>query len=213
MYTTTFIRRHIFRLPVGRLFTSREFLLYGTRAAVDQALSRLVRKGLIVRLARGVFIRQDSDVRRISPIDVARAKAESFGKQLAVWGGHLASKLGLVAEGPPEQIFSINGSSSSFKFGKITVYLRKVCARKMRLSTSQAGVVLSSLWHLGRAQVSHGQVRLATRKCLRPDLEEIRLSLVWLPAWLSAHFLARTIPYAAFKNFPCQLSAEAPASA
>ncbi len=75
MYTATFIRRHIFQLPAGQLFATRHLLAYGSRAAVDQALYRLVRSGVIVRLARGVFVRQEAGAGLPSALQVAAVKA------------------------------------------------------------------------------------------------------------------------------------------
>jgi len=202
MYTACFIRRHIFRLPSGRLFTTRELLGYGTRVAVDQTISKLVRKGIIVRLARGVFTRQDSDLTNISAIDVARVKAQSFGKQIAAWGGQLARELGLPSDAEPEQIFSVNGSSSSFKFGKITIHFRKTAARKLRFGDSRSGQALRALWHLGRRQVNRAQIRLATDRWLRTDRDEARLIVCWLPAWLSSYFMHRRLCLASWTAHP-----------
>lgn len=42
------------RLP-GVVFVTREFLELGSRAAVDEALSRLAREGVIRRLGRGLY--------------------------------------------------------------------------------------------------------------------------------------------------------------
>lgn len=202
MSTTPFVRRHIFRLPLQKLFTTREFLLYGPRAAIDQALSRLVKKGVIVRLTRGVFVRSGSNLTTITPFDLAKAKADSFGKQIARWGGDLAYELRLIEKPCNKHIFCVNGSSSSFKFGDITIQLKKTCARKMRFGDNKAGVVLRALWHLGKLQVNALCVDRSMLTCKRQDQHEIRSSLCWLPTWLSKHFIKMTLPREAFLNYP-----------
>lgn len=198
MHTTNLVRRRISQLPLGRLFTTRDFLVFGTRASVDKELSRLVKKGIILRLARGVFVRQHSHLADISAADVARVKAESFGKQLATWGGNAARELGLITDGSDQLLFCVNGSSSSFKFGGITIYLRKTCARKLRLNDSRAGKALRALWHIGKDRINATWIENATRTCRRTDREEIRLALSCPPAWLSRHFLHWRLPPAAF---------------
>ena len=200
--TTPFVRRHIFRLPLQKLFTTREFLLYGPRATIDQSLSRLVKKEVIVRVARGILVRYGSNLSKITPFDMAKAKAESFGKQIARWGGDIAHELGLIEKQSKEHIFCVNGSSSSFKFGEMTIHLRKVCARKMRFGENKAGKVLRALWHLGKFQVDAMCVDRSLRTCLRPDREEIRGSLCWLPTWLSNHFINMVLHREAFLNYP-----------
>src|SRR5690349_7157 len=66
----------------GAVFVTRDFLDLGSRAAVDQTLSRLAREGIIRRVGRGVY-----DYPRVnerlgitlspSPEDVAAAVAKS----------------------------------------------------------------------------------------------------------------------------------------
>jgi len=178
-------------------------LIYGPRSAIDQCLAGLVKKGLIIRLARGVFVREGSNLNQITVEDVARAKAEAFGKQLATWGGVLASRLGLAPEGQQqrERIFCVSGSSSSFKFREVTVVFRKTCTRKMLLNASFAGQFLHALWHLGLGGVKALTAEQADRVSLnRPIKEEIRLKVGSVPAWLAAVFLHWTLPRCALDS-------------
>ena len=41
-------------VPEGRYLTAKELLHLGNRAAVDQALSRLARRGQLIRVGRGL---------------------------------------------------------------------------------------------------------------------------------------------------------------
>jgi len=203
MWTSSLIKRHIFRLPLGKIFTTREVLLYGPRSAVDQCLANLVKKRIIIRLARGVFVQDGSRLDQITIEDVARAKAEAFGKQIATWGGELASQLGLTPEDQQEQepvrkqerIFCVSGSSSSFKFREVTVVLRKTCVRKMTLNSSTPGQFLHALWHIGLKRIRALTPRQVTGIRLnRLAKEEIRLSVGSLPVWLAALFLRWRLP-------------------
>lgn len=202
MWTTSSIKRFVVSLSFGKLFTTRECLLFGPRNAVDQALSRLVKRGMIVRVARGVFMREGSDVNSISVLDVARVKAESFGRKIATWSGHVAVELGIVPGAQREETFYVDSSSSSFKFGDVAVHFKKTCPRKLRLGDNPAGRALKALWHIGKRNCSPVQVMNATRPCLRWDREEIRFSLQWLPDWLSSYFVHRPLPLAYFRNLP-----------
>jgi hypothetical protein len=71
---TKSIRNHINQLDKNEPFTTREFLNYGQRAAVDQTLSRLVKQGFIVRLAPGVFAREVS--KEYTPLEIKTAKVK-----------------------------------------------------------------------------------------------------------------------------------------
>jgi hypothetical protein len=101
MNTAKSIRRAIKEIPTGEPVTSSEFLMHGTRAAVDHALSRLTRSGLIDRLARGVFVRPRVS-RYVGPVlpgpeAVARAVASRTGAKVQVSGAEAAVELQLRA--------------------------------------------------------------------------------------------------------------------
>ncbi len=185
--TTSLIRRHIFGLPLGQIFTSRELLSYGRRPAVDQAIARLVRSNVIVRLARGVFVRDGSPTP--SAFEIARAKAEAFGKKLAAHGQTLAFELGLLPEPPPAPTFAVSGSSSSFQLGTTRVRLQKTATRKLLLGDEPAGRVLRALWQLGNKMIDCSRLAMATASLGRTDRLAIRRAAALLPAWLTHHFL------------------------
>ncbi len=189
---TTFIRRHIYLLPVGQLFTTRDMLVYGTRTGVDQALSRLVKRGVILRLARGVFARQGSCMPSV--FEVAVTKARAFGKAIARHAADLAREAGLTAAAHPQSIFSVIGSSSSFLYGSIRIRLRAAAPRKIRLADRKSGQAIRALWHLGRFACTPGAIMAATQSFGRSDREEVRQSARWMPAWLSDQFYAGRYP-------------------
>src|SRR5260370_34904332 len=53
----TRIMEHGNGLPEGTPVVAKELLHLGSRAAVDQALSRLVRRGTLMRAGRGIYVR------------------------------------------------------------------------------------------------------------------------------------------------------------
>lgn len=107
------IRNAIFSMPEGRLFTSNALLSCGSRTAVDQNLHRLAKQGIIIRVARGVFMRETADRRRPSAQEVAIAKASAFGKQIAVSQAN--------GKDSNSTTFLCSGGSSSFQFGNMRI--------------------------------------------------------------------------------------------
>jgi hypothetical protein len=94
------IRRRILRRArtPGSVFVPTDFLPLGSRAAVDQALGRLVREGILRRLARGIYDRPRWHPRlgALSPSLplVAAAIARSTRSRLQVSALHAANQLG-----------------------------------------------------------------------------------------------------------------------
>jgi len=185
----TFIRRFIFMLEKGRLFTTRDCLNFGKRASVDQALCRLVRDGTIVRLARGVFRRNDWNLPHAGAFDVALAKARAFGKTIACHGADLACDLGLVDEGNHEPTFAVDKGSSSFRFGGTVIHLREACLRKMQGGDSKVGQVVRALWYIGRSFCTLELVMKACSRLGRIERKELVSTIARMPAWLGDRFV------------------------
>lgn len=129
------IRAYISGLAEGKLFTTRELLNYGSRAAVDQALHRLVAKGQIVRMARGVFVKESEGRFRPAVSEVALAKARSFGKDFygQIGGSCSRCKSTPQLESPELQseplAFICSGAPSSFDCGGQRVFFIS-CSRQ-----------------------------------------------------------------------------------
>ena len=81
--TAELIRQRIEEMPVGEPFTPTVLLECGTRASVDQNLSRLVKAGVIERVTRGVFVRPEVSrfVGKVmpEPLKVAETVAKTTG--------------------------------------------------------------------------------------------------------------------------------------
>lgn len=191
--TITYIRRHISSLPKNVIFTTRDLLSYGSRASVDQALYRLVKQRAIIRLARGVFIRDGSKIPKIA--DVASAKAQAFGKQIGMHGYELLRKLFPDSQEPVQDTsqivatFAVNSRTSSFRFGSVTILLHGVCQRKMQLAKSNVGCVVLALWAGGKTLCSQGLLQKLTRFWARKELQLIKQMASIIPAWLAQYWV------------------------
>jgi len=186
------IRRHIARLPQGEPFTTRDLLIYGSRQAVDQALCRLVRKEEIRRLARGVFFSPNSKCKSaFTAFEIAKLKAESFGRRIITYAGQAAEQLGIGQRCHNEFTFAINGGSSSFRFGDTTIHFRRTSPRKMHLNDRKAGLLIRALWHLGKGACTTNVVSRAFQSLDRSGRFEITLRAAFMPYWLNNIFIRR----------------------
>jgi hypothetical protein len=188
MSAVNFIRRFVFSLPEGETFTTRDCLAYGFRAAVDRALSRLVKNGTIRRLARGVFARDPDGLRHYSDFQIARLKAEAFGRKIAKHPSMIAKELGISDEDNLEPVFSSDGPTTKFRAGDKVIHLKRSSARKMRLSNSKSGQAARALWHLGKRAVDAAVIMQAVLKFDRNDRLELKRNIRWMPAWLFDSF-------------------------
>jgi hypothetical protein len=173
----------------GGVYTSKDFLDLGTRAAVDQALSRLVKEGAVRRLGRGLF-----DYPRISPAlggpvspdpdHVAQAVARKRGGRLMPSGASAANALGLSTQVPGRRVYATDSSTGSVKFGKQTLTLKRTAPKRLGTGHKVASTVVQALQHLGRAGIDDKAVKLL-RATLSPTdkkalLRESRYAVGWI---------------------------------
>jgi hypothetical protein len=166
MTITQQVAQRIKRRRRGAVFTPKEFLDLGSRAAVDQALSRLADKGQIRRVARGIY-----DFPRInpklgplspSPDQVAQAVARANGRVLEVTGAQAANALGLSTQVPAKTEFLTDGPSREVKIGRRVVKLRHVSPNVLVAPGSKIGAVVQALRYLGPDAAADAVGKLAS---------------------------------------------------
>ena len=112
---------HARSLPEGGLVSPKEFLHMGTRAAVDQALSRLSKEGKLLRVARGAYVAPVSSrfgTRAPTPEKVVEALAAQSGELVAPHGAIAANTLGLTQQVPVREVYLTSGRTRTLKLGR-----------------------------------------------------------------------------------------------
>ncbi len=189
MTTAEAIRTQIGNIPVGEPFTSTQFRRLGRGAAVDQSLARLVKQGLIVRIARGVFV-QPKKSKYVGPVmpepvKVAQAVASAHGETIQVHGAEAARLFGLTTQMPMQSVFYTSGPGRKMKIGNLQLVFKHAAPRKLILAGQPSGLALTALWYLGEAQVTPGVVE-SIRKKLSPEaFQQLKAEAHSMPAWMA----------------------------
>jgi len=190
--TTRTIRQRLEETPAGAPFTSAELLEFGTRASVDQALSRLVRAGIIERIARGVFVKPEISrfVGKVmpEPAKVAAAVAKASRSIVQIHGAEAARRFGLSTQTPLQPVFSTSGPSRVVRFGAMEIRLQHAGSGKLALAGRPAGEALAALWYLGKEGVTPSVVQAIREKLPATEFEALRTCRK--PAWMSDVFFA-----------------------
>ncbi|MER9752687.1 type IV toxin-antitoxin system AbiEi family antitoxin domain-containing protein [Mesorhizobium sp. M0166] len=171
----------------GSVFTPSDFLDLGDRAAIDQALSRLVKGGKLRRLARGLydFPKMHIKLGPLSPTpdDVARALARETGSQVQITGAQAANALGLSTQVPARNTYLTDGPSRRVVLGRRTVDLRHASPKHLIAPGSPVGTVVQALRHLGPTRavdIAH----VAARSLSARDKKILANSVIQAPAWM-----------------------------
>ena len=192
MKTMGLIKEKIANCPEGVPITSSSFLGFGSRASVDQALSRLVREGALSRVARGVFTRPKRSryVGEVppDPFYIAKALADASGAEIEWHGAEAARRLGITTQMPAAPVFLTTGSSRKLRMGKLVLELRHVAPRKLHFAGRPAGQALSALWYLGNLGVTPEVIRTIKRELPPEEYQALAGAHQIMPGWMSKVF-------------------------
>lgn len=182
----------------GTVFVPTDFLRLGSRAAVDQALSRLAGAGILRRLARGVYDhpRRHPQLGVLSPSLplVASAIARATGSRIQISGLQAANQLGVSTQVPARLVYLTDGPTRSIRVGNRVIEFRHASPRALTGAGTVAGVVIQALRYAGRAGVTPDVVA-RVRKALRdPDRRAVLRHASRAPAWMKLALLAIAKP-------------------
>jgi hypothetical protein len=158
----------------GSVFSSKEFLDLGGRAAIDQVLSRLARAGTIRRLAPGLYDYPRTSPKLgmvLSPLydKVAQAIAKKTGSKIQPSGALAANELGLSTQVPAKRVYLTDGPSRVYRIGKQIIVLKHAAPKEMVICGRISGRVFQALRHLGRRGVGDIVIRRLRRSLSSKD--------------------------------------------
>ncbi len=173
--------------PEGTLLCPNTLLHLGNRAAVDQALSRLARKGELMRVCQGVYVRPIQT--RFGPCPppiekVIESLSSMLGETIVPCGGALANTLGLTTQVPVRSVYLTSGRSRKLNFGKLAVELRHVPRWQLVAPYRPAGDAVRALAWLGPEEVKENLEALEGRLSTE-DLDELATARAVMPAWIA----------------------------
>ncbi len=181
------ILKHSLTVPEGALLTAKGLLHLGQRAAVDQALSRLVRRGKLLRAGRGLYVRPLESrfgARAPTTEKVVAGLAELRGETVASHGAAAANALGLTSQVPVRSVYLTSGPSRTLRLGRQSVEMRHAPAWQLVLAGRPAGEILRALAWLGPTK-AEGALLTLRRTLPASDLQALAKAAPRLPTWLA----------------------------
>ena len=178
---------HAQSLPEGGVLSPKAFLHLGSRVAVDQAFSRLVKAGKLLRVTRGTYVAPVSSrfgTRAPAPEKVVKAMAEQSGETVAPHGANAANALGLTQQVPIREVYLTSGRTRKLKLGRSEVLVKHVPRWMLALGTGQAGAAVRALAWMGP---THAGESLATLRRTLPHNEwrALASARAALPSWMA----------------------------
>ncbi|MBF2755877.1 MAG: hypothetical protein ISN29_11570 [Gammaproteobacteria bacterium AqS3] len=181
------ILAHAEKLPEGTPIAAKGLLHLGTRAGVDQALSRLTKRGQLFRAGQGIYffpIKSRFGMRLPLVGKAIKALAKHRGETIVQHGAAAANALGLVTQMPLRSVYLTSGRSRNLKFGEEIVELRHAPSWQLVLANHPAGQVVRALAWLGPEE-AEGAIKTLKRKIPARAFDEMAAVAHQLPDWLA----------------------------
>ena len=171
----------------GWVFTAKDFLDLATRNTIDQVLSRLTRKGLIRKLATGIydFPKQHAILGELAPTHdaIIRTISTQTGYSLYPSGAVCANILGLSTQVPAQAVYLTQGSSRSKIIGNLKITLKYDRYSNPNLS-NKALAVIHALINIGKDHIEDSIIEKCSRQLDNKDKKGLKRIVATLPSWI-----------------------------
>jgi len=175
------------KLPEGTPITAKMWLQLGNRAALDQALSRLVRRGKLLRAGRGVYVAPVAS-RFGSRAPAAQKVVEELsmrrGETIVPSGANAANALGLTTQVPTRTVYLTSGRSRKITLGKQIIHLQHAPAWQLTLAKEPAGEIVRALAWAGPERVNMALKEIEA-KVPQSEFQRISQQISLLPLWMA----------------------------
>jgi hypothetical protein len=186
------LRQHIEKVPLGEPFTAKTLLAYAPRTAVDQTLSRLARENLIVKVARGAYVRPKMNAfvgQVVPPVEqVLQVLANSVGETVSVHGADAARRFQLSTQVSTRPVFYSSGRSRKVEVAGQEVWLEHVPLRWLEHAGTPMGDAVAALHYLGKTQTTPETFAALERSLGAKEFAMFKATLPSLPGWVSECF-------------------------
>jgi hypothetical protein len=173
----------------GWVFTPKHFVDFGTRGAIDVALSRLAKAGEIRRIGRGLYDypRLHATLGALSPETnrLADAISAQAGDRFAPSGAMAANSLGLSTQVPAKASYATNGPTRIKRAAGRSLTLRHSRAPILENASASANAIVQALAHLGQGQVDADAIRKFANQVDDRDMHALLRARSRMSGWMS----------------------------
>lgn len=186
------IKKRIEEAGHGTLFFPDTFADAGTSDAVRSALVRLCEKGILSRVAQGIYSYPRVDERWGGGVilpsvdEIAQAIAARDRVRIAPTGAYALYRLGLSTQIPANVVFVTDGSPRRVSIGKGRGILFKHTSemRTFAFKSSLMALIVTALREIGEGNVTEAHMTVIREQLKNIPAEELGHDLSLAPLWV-----------------------------
>jgi len=182
------IEKTIKSKPRGMLFFADDFISYGSSKAIQKSLERLTNKGVIRRVARGIFVRPvlSEYIGEVMPTaeEVAQGIAKRDKIKIVPTGSHAMNRLGLSTQIPLKLVYLTNGSPREIQIGKRTIKLKKTTPKNLMAKGKISSLAIQALKEVGQKEVTGDFEEKIIQLLSNEKRENLEHDIPLAPVWI-----------------------------
>lgn len=133
----------------GKLIFISDFSEFSNYDTVRKSLQRLVKKGLIIRISKGIYYYPKKD----ETFGILYPTAEEIGKAIAkrdkariiATGAYAQHLLGLSTQIPMNVVYLTDGSARKLKIGKQIIVFKKTSPKNLSFESQLSSLIIQAL--------------------------------------------------------------------
>jgi len=173
----------------GKIFFPASFSKLGSEDAIHQALKRLTEKGILLRIAHGIYLYPKTDPELgilYPPIDeIAKAIAKRDKARIIPTGVQALNLLGLSTQVPMKVVYLTDGAQRNISIGNQSIKFKKTSPRNLAAKGKISGLVIQALREIGKDNANANQLRIINKILQKEDPANVINDAGLAPAWIS----------------------------
>lgn len=172
----------------GSLFFMEDFLRFGNSKAISKALERLVEKGEISRVARGIYTRMEKDS-ILGPVKpgteaIAKAIAKRDKARIVATGVLALNALGLSTQVPMNVVYLTDGAARKINLGKRKITFKKASPKNLTAIGKISSLVIQALKEIGKGNVSEIEKKTIIEHLKKEETYRLEHDIRLAPEWI-----------------------------
>jgi Family of unknown function (DUF6088) len=184
----TKISRYVNRRAPGAVFVPGTFVAFGSRAAIDKTLQRLVADGTLRRLSRGLYDKP----RRHDMLGILWPSVETIVKAIAgkdklrtqPIGVYAANMLGLSDQVPAKVVLLTDGISRTVQAGPMQIRLQRTTPRQMAAAGRLSGLLIQAFKSMGVQHITPKHIGRLRENIPAVERAKVMKDLALAPEWM-----------------------------
>jgi hypothetical protein len=172
----------------GSLFFTNDFIAYGNSKAVSKALERLVDKGEIKRVARGIYTRPKISklIGEVMPSkeDVAKAIAKRDKARIIPIGSYALNVLGLSTQVPMNAVFLTDGAARKIQLDYGMITFKRATPKNLATIGKISGLAIQALKEIGKGKVEEWEENKIIQILKKEDESKLKHDIKMAPEWI-----------------------------